>query len=743
MQKDIPMMHSLHKTLRQFIRAERGNVIVLVGVSIFMLVMGVGAAVDMSRAQTLQTRMSTSLDAAGLAAGATVNEIPATDACYAQFSATQNLTAAQLGVVQTCWVQKEAVKYFNANFASGYMSSATVNITAVLSNDGNDITLDASTHMPTTFLKMFGLTTIAEGAHSVIVLPTKNTGIEVVLALDNTYSMTSTLSTDASNTTKIAALKAAVSGTGGFLDTIYGKDANGNPNDTLTYQGNANNTPLIWVGMVPYTDMVNVGKSTNSTYWSGAANLPEYSTSVLPNNFFNATFPTDQNNESGGWSGCVDARALPTYSTVPTPPNFYGNDNCDSGYGSTNCSFANLSKDISLDLPSGSANLFVPLTTTWSNAMQTNDFTCPQPVVPMQSSKAVITTAVSNLYATGNTMINIGLAWGWRMMNSGGPWPVQGIAATNYDGKWPNTTTASGFGLSSVSAAYNTLVKNGAISDNKVLILMTDGINTDPGIQCGAPSGCSNGNYWWTGCCQSEYQSTDPGNESCQNYTCNQWSCNGQTYSSDPGSCACTIQPSCTTRDGVTTCPSSYQGSCGSWCSAYTCTSWEENWVCNGWQPQACTFFQAINPNAYMDLMLAGSNTVSQQVIDSVGDTNNWDGGPLTGFSYATPYYAPTSIDNEVRNVCDAIKAQGITIYTIGFGTNDGLPGGTGKDLSCTMTSGPQGSPCPTFVNGALLQYCASTTGASPNYYLATSAASLTNVFVQIGNQLNKLHVGQ
>jgi|HubBroStandDraft_6_1064221.scaffolds.fasta_scaffold3456837_1 Flp pilus assembly protein TadG len=61
-------MTPIRKHHLKLLQQEEGSVIILVAVTIFLFVMLVGVAVDYSRAQTVQARMQSALDAAGLAA---------------------------------------------------------------------------------------------------------------------------------------------------------------------------------------------------------------------------------------------------------------------------------------------------------------------------------------------------------------------------------------------------------------------------------------------------------------------------------------------------------------------------------------------------------------------------------------------------------------------------------------------------------------------------------------------------
>ncbi len=699
--------------------AESGNVVILVALGIFLMVMACGVAVDMARAQTLQNRMSNALDAAGLAAGATANSLPlgytVSDSCT-----QQNLNA------NGCWVLEQVQRYFAANFQTGYIDSGNVDgtgtvtvasptVTAVLVRNGTAIDLQATTNQATRFMKIFGKPSLQVAAVSEVVLRRTDVGLEVVLALDNTGSMNTVLPSaiPADNISKIVALKGAVPL---LLNQIYGSG-----NDQVL-GGSSGNTPLVWVGMVPYTDMVNVANPSGGTSTMDNG-VTTYTSSYLPGSYFSpsadavpATTPFPGNSSSGKsvWTGCIDARTPATGVTS----NFYGNDNCISGVGSA-CT-SNLSSDLSLS----TATTFTPLDTSGWDNNATIDIACPKPVVPMSSSKSAIITAVcgtdptcadptQGLYATGNTLINIGLAWSWRMIE-----------------RWS--------GLSSVASSYDS--DTGITTRKKVIILMTDGANTDPGVQCTAWTGCTSPQSptWPNACCtQAPYPETcydqtcsiDPG-ETCStecgntNYVCTNYSDNICTAGYYNSYYSCCWGNGCPTDDIVNSNPHD----CG-----YT--------QCTDAQTQdQCTYYVANNPNAYEDFHAAGTNTLVPGTwyapnIDTVGDNN---GEGITGFSYMDNYNNPTASNNEWQNECDAVKAQGIIIYTIGFGTADGGPTVTGNpnsvyDPNCNDIT------CATYVNGPLLKYCAS----PGDYYLANTPTALRNIFITIANQLNNLRVSQ
>jgi Flp pilus assembly protein TadG len=189
-----------------FALAKDGAVAPLVGIGAIMMVGAIGVAIDTARLQLVQTRLSNSLDAAGLAAGATVS--------------TTNASS-------------EATKYLNSNF-NGYMSATLTNTTVTVNSDNTVISLSASANVPTMFMKIFGITSNTVSATSEITRASK--GLELVMVLDNTGSMAGS---------KLSSLKTAANN---LVTILHG---NSTPNN-------------LWIGLVPFAQAVNVGSTRTS-----------------------------------------------------------------------------------------------------------------------------------------------------------------------------------------------------------------------------------------------------------------------------------------------------------------------------------------------------------------------------------------------------------------------------------------------------------------------------------------------
>jgi len=119
-----------------------------------------------------------------------------------------------------------------------------------------------------------------------------------------------------------------------------------------------------WVGLVPFRARVRIDK--NDTDWIDAA---------PPSN----------------WKGCVDVRPAPD-DTSDAPPD-----------GATR--YTALGKLV--------AGYLVPSKPGYT---ATNGY-CPKQILPLTASKATVATKIGNLDAYGTTRIDVGAAWGWRLLS--------------------------------------------------------------------------------------------------------------------------------------------------------------------------------------------------------------------------------------------------------------------------------------------------------------------------------------
>ncbi len=358
------------QTAKAIIYDNSGSVLPLVGIAMLVLVGATGAAIDSERAQQVQAKLSSSLDAAGLAAGATIS--------------TNN-------------VATEVEKYMHTNF-DGYLGATLTNITATVDNSNSVITLSATANVPTTLMRALGKNSITVQASAEIIRASK--GLELVMVLDNTGSMSGS---------KLRSLKSAATD---MVNILY---------------GNKDKVDNLWIGLVPFSQAVNIG--SNHSSWTTADNFDWGTTS---------------------WSGCVDAREVNGLDVTDDPPSvatfpkYYWP--CHKRYNAwfgTNRGRNNCKTSGTIRYRSRLGMYRGP-----------NKY-CPQPVTPLTASKNTIINAINSMRAVGYTHINLGAAWGWRMLSP------------RWRGLWGGEMNRNNLPLD-----YNTN------NMNKAVIIMTDGDNT-------------------------------------------------------------------------------------------------------------------------------------------------------------------------------------------------------------------------------------------------------------------------
>ena len=354
----------MNKFIRSFLRDQRGVAGPIIALAFTSIIASVGASVDYARAQMAQAKLSDTLDSAALAAGSIVNAQP-----------TQ--------------IEAMANNYFNVNFPQGYMD-ATIAPLQFVSNDPNQPPIiTASATIPTIFMGIVGINTMTVAAHTEVARA--SSGLELVLAMDNTGSMAGS---------KLTSLKNSATE---LVNILFGS-SNAVKDD-------------LWIGLVPFSQAVNIGKTN---------------TSWLDTTTFNWG-PTS-------WGGCVDAQAG-SLDQGDTPP--------------TNA--ANRLR--AYFWPSDTNNKWITSTNPLKYAKITSSIGpnkyCPQVVTPMTNQKTAILSGINSMVANGNTHVNLGADWAWRMLSP------------KWRGLWGGTMNANDLPLD-----YGT--KN----MQKVMILLTDGQNT-------------------------------------------------------------------------------------------------------------------------------------------------------------------------------------------------------------------------------------------------------------------------
>lgn len=373
-----------------FLRARDGNVAMLFAILIVPLLVGVGVAIDGLRAHQVRSELAEATDAGVLAAARAKVLNP-------------TMTDAAATVI--------ARKYFDTNrrvnaqmelqsFTFSYNSATHV------------FRLQATGRVRTAMLGVIGQEWMPVNVVSEAKVAPPRV-LEVALVLDNTQSM---------NGAKIAALKSAA--------------------HSLVDQVMTASTPTVKVGIVPFSQYVNVGLSRRNEPWidvpadytdSGTWCRNEYPNRTYSNCTTTTRTCTDNNDGSISTHSCTDTNCdvddgAPVYTCSP-----YSNDHVWRGcVGSRNDPH-----DVQ-DIAWGG-----------QHAPGLLDEWCPTEVTPLTNNKATVVAAIDAMSVQGNTYIPAGLFWGQALISADAPF-------------------TEGETYASVAAQ----------SGLKAIVLMTDGMNT-------------------------------------------------------------------------------------------------------------------------------------------------------------------------------------------------------------------------------------------------------------------------
>lgn len=320
-------------TLRSMIsrlrKDEDGAVLPLVGIISMALIGATGFGIDAARLMLLHSSLQRSIDAGALS------------------------TVARL---DTKTIDAQLKKFTVANFNDGQIGATLDSLTWTISSDNKILTVNATASAPTTLMQIFGIQTISTSAVSVVERSTS--GLELALVLDNTGSMAGT---------GLSSLKTAANT---LVDTLYG--------DKPVAEN-------LYVGIVPFSQSVNVGKSHTDWLDPGSLDALDWG-------------PTS-------WNGCVEAQSVSTDDISDAVPSdkpiapYYWEDGSNNDWISINKKNGKKTYDTTLDETNGP-----------------NKY-CPAEVTRLTPEKAKVVAAITSMKAVGNTHINFGAVWGWRMLS--------------------------------------------------------------------------------------------------------------------------------------------------------------------------------------------------------------------------------------------------------------------------------------------------------------------------------------
>ncbi len=381
--------------IRNYFINQTGAVAVALGLLIRIVISSTGIFVDMSQAYLVKARLSSAVDAAALAGAATGSD--------------------DIDVIQN-----KVQAFIDANYPEDKIGT---NIIVEASLDEDELTVTASAQLETSFMRIFGYDILDVDSTSVVQREVR--GLEVVMVLDNTGSM----NTD----NNIGTLRTA---TDNFITILF---------------ESVSDPELVKVGLVPYASSVNVGP-----YGLGL-NLDEEEYGepfVLPpendiyDTYYNGMNPYTLNHYGideedleynpalkGQWHGCVLAEEYPLDTEDFSGPwTMYRHDFNGNNYYSSRSYYNGTLGD-------GYNGLYGP------------NIYCPvQPIVPLSSDEEFLTDSADNMTASGATLGNIGMVWGWRVISPEEPF----TEGAEYDSnQWDKVVLVMTDGINTMSDVYS------------------------------------------------------------------------------------------------------------------------------------------------------------------------------------------------------------------------------------------------------------------------------------------------
>ncbi|MGQ3282848.1 pilus assembly protein TadG-related protein [Bosea sp. (in: a-proteobacteria)] len=393
---------------RRFRRDESGATVTMFAFAGVAVICMAGAVVDYGRLSKAHSGLQAATDSAALAAA----RLPSKDA------ATMRAAADKFFIANTSGMAGQNIQITKFDFQE---SSGTV-------------TIESSGVLDTTLMSIIGFTTMGFSSRSAALKEVTGT-VEMALVLDNTWSMSDS------------------AGGGGSKITVL-KSAAKNLINTILAQGGTN----VKIGIVPFADYVNVGVGNRNQAWMSVP--ADYSTTTttpaVP--YSCKTISTKQVCTKGAPKTCTSTTdgVVSTYDCTPQtcvqqPITPYQSCSGPTPAKTTVTNYKWYGCVLSRKTGELRLNDSEP-TSPYTGFLGTSQ-RCLNPIVPLTSDKAVLTSAIDNLIINiggykPSTYIPGGLIWGVNVLSPTAPFAE--------------------------AKAYDTANK----MPRKAMVLMTDGANT-------------------------------------------------------------------------------------------------------------------------------------------------------------------------------------------------------------------------------------------------------------------------
>ncbi len=311
-------------------------------------------------------------------------------------------------------IEEQVMNFLEANYPEGALGN-TFNVEVIL-GDGT-VTVKASARVKTSFMSIMGKEYV--DVNQTTTVKRELGGVEVVLVLDVTGSM-------AGN--NITALKTAATN---FLNIMFDR---------------ISDVEYLKIGIVPFSASVNVGSYGVGVAPGGAAYDTGFITWPSSDDYITPASNIQYNSATSGttnhWRGCIRERSSGRDVTDDASPNWqmYRFPQICSSYNKN-----------------GSCK-------SYSNNNPNNGCTNNR-LVPLTNNQSALQAAINGLQAAGNTYINVGLVWGWRVISPSFPF-TEGAAYDDVD--WSKTVILMTDGDNVPYNTYSAYGSNPGLSDNNL-----------------------------------------------------------------------------------------------------------------------------------------------------------------------------------------------------------------------------------------------------------------------------------
>jgi len=379
LQRILKLSDRLDALRRRFLVDERGAVMVFLAFATIPLIGFVGVGTDVARAYLVKSRLSSALDAAGLAGGRSF------------FAATRNA---------------DIDMFFQANFPAGYMGAVVEGPTKTVIEADQTIQLYARASIPTSFMHLLGHDTLTVDASAEVVR--KMVALDVVLSVDMSGSMSWS---SGSGTSRITAARTAATE---LVNILFGSDAS---------------KEHLNIGLVPWAGKVKVmrrGETFDAALTTSLA-VDAFTNPVTGVNQSQVWFANNSpvpllKAPEPTWSGCVFNRFLDDGVATSDADDLLGPAEVPDA-------------EWTAWEPIGFAGDPFPGSGRCAMTINYTECTrCPyEGITPLNNAKAEIQAAIDALTnPTGTTNIPAGLGWAWRVLEPAAPF-TEAVSNPDYE----------------------------------------------------------------------------------------------------------------------------------------------------------------------------------------------------------------------------------------------------------------------------------------------------------------------